>query len=229
MKYSLIVVTVLLALLGWLKPTPTPEWVTPIAALLLVCSAVIQLRIARGERRAKASTAQTGVLRSQRTILAPEQATLPKLEIGDSGAIFVFGGPQGQPLFKFFDDSHLTVELEDDQLKVSTVIRDQTGKVVAELVKNEWKVNSATAYDRNYSKDAIEVRDASGDVVMQLRFVSDRVQFQGRFFDKTGRGVTICKVKGPDGKMGGAMDFSGQLRITPIFQYPSERHLGEFV
>jgi hypothetical protein len=228
LKYSLIVVTVLVALLGWLKPTPTPAWVTATAALLLVLSAFIQLRVAISERRAKASSAQTGVLKSRQTLLAPKQATLPKLEIGDSGAIFAFSGPQGQPLFKFFDDSHLTVELEDGQLKVSTVIRDQTGKVVAELAKNEWKVNSATAYDRNYSKDALEVRDATGEVVMQVRFVGDRVQFQGRFFDKTGRGVTIAKVKGPDGKMGGAMDFSAQLRITPIFRYPGERHLGEF-
>ena len=213
MKYSLIVLTLLLALLGWLKPTLTPAWVTATTVILLVTSAVIQIRIARSERRAKASSAQKGVL----------------LEIGDSGAIFAFSGPQGQPLFKLFDDSHLTVELEDGQLRVSTVIRDQTGKVVAELVKNEWKVNSGTAYDRNYSKDALEVRDASGEVVMQVRLVGDRVQFQGRFFDKDGRGVTIGTVRGPDGKMGGAMDFSGQLRIKPIFRYPSERHLGEFI
>jgi hypothetical protein len=227
MKYTLILLTVLLALLGWLKPAPTPLWVTVAAAILLVAGGIIQLSLARTERRSKEASAQTGVLTSQRILLAPNQAAHPKLEIGDSGAIFVFAGPQGQPLFKFFDDSHLTIELENGQLRVSTLIRDKAGKVVGELSKNEWKVNTTAAYDRNYSKDALEVRDASGDVVIQVRFVGDRVQFQGKFFDKNGRCVTIGKVRGADGKMGGAMDFSGQLRVDPIFRYPSERHLGE--
>jgi len=228
-KYWLIVVTVLLAALGWLKPSPTPWWVSGLAVTLLAGSGFIQLRIARTERRTRAASAQTGVLKGQRTLLGPNQASTPQLEIGDSGAIFAFTGPQGEPLFKIFDDSHLTVELEDGQLKVSTVIRDAAGKVVAELLKNEWKVSSATTYDRNYSKDAIEVRDSSGEVVLQVRLVGDRVQFQGRFHDKDGRTIAIGKSIGPDGKAGGAIDFSGRLRISPIFRYPSDRHLGELL
>jgi hypothetical protein len=235
MKYWLIIVTIALALLGWLKPTPTPRWAIASASLLLVCSGILQLRIARAERRSKAISAHAGVLKStKQTLLAPDQKIYPKLEIGDTGTIFLFTGPQGQPLFSVFEDTHLTMEMEDGQLKVSTVIRDKGGRIVAELLKNEWKVNAAAAYDRNYSEDAIEVRDSSGDVVLQLRFVGDRVQFQGKFFNNAGQAFGIGKIKGPDGRESGAIELTGhahphlQLQITPIFRYPSDRHLGEF-
>ena len=234
MKYWLVVVTILLALIGWLKPTPTPWWVVVGASILLVFSGILQLRIASAERRARAISAQTGVLTSSKqTLLAPDKQLYPKVEIGDSGTIFVFTAAQGQPLFAFLEDSHFTVELENGELKVSTVIRDRGGHVVAELLKNEWKVNTAAAYDRNYSKDGIEVRDSTGDVVLQLRFLGDRVQFQGKFFNSAGQGIAVGKIKGPDGQTGGAIEVTGsahphvQMRIKPMFRYPSDRHLGE--
>ena len=235
MKHWLVVITILLALLGWLKPTPTPFWIVAAACALLLSSGILQLRIATAERRAKAVTAQAGVLKSHKQpLLAPDKQLYPKVEIGDSGSILVFAGAPGQPLFKFFEDSHLTIELEDGELRVSTVIRDRAGRIVAELVRNEWKVNPAASYDRNYSKNAIEVRDSSGDVVLQLRFLGDRVQFQGKFYDSTGQGISVGKLTGADGTVGGAIELTGpthpnmRLKIQPIFKYPSDRHLGEF-
>src|SRR5207249_10427222 len=111
-------------------------------------------------------------------LLSGRQAVLPKLEFGDSGAIFAYAGPQGSALFSIAQHSDITIEMEDEQILVSVSIRDRSGTLVAELVRNEWKVNHNRAWDRNYSSDALEVRDGSGDIVLQVKVVGDRVQFQ---------------------------------------------------
>jgi hypothetical protein len=69
-------------------------------------------------------------------------------------------------------------------------------------------------------------------VVLQVRALPDRVQFQAKLYDATGIGIgfgTMVGLQGP----GGAIEFTGpanpklQLRIAPMFRYPSDTHLGE--
>ncbi len=192
---------------------------------------------AASDREAKqaAKDAYVGRLehRSQ-VLLSTRKQAYPKLELGDSGAVFLFAGPQGTPIFKIAEDNDITVEIEDGELKVSTKIRDDKGDVVAEVVKNEWKVNPSKAWDRNYCKDAIEVRDPSGDVILQIRLVEDRVQFQAKLYDSTKRRIGFGKTLGPE-EWGGAIEFTGpnrpslNLKISPLFKYPSALHLGELV
>lgn len=159
----------------------------------------------------------------------------PKLEFGSSGSILLWAGAKGQPLMQIFDDVALTVEEEDSQLKLSTLVRDRFGRAVAEITKNEWKTNPHNSFDRNYSKHAIEVKDASGDIVLQVRLLRDRVQLQAKFYDATGRGVAFGMGRDPEGRLGGIMEFTGTLRpllamrMQPIFKYPSDRYLGQFV
>ena len=231
MKYVLVLVTILLAAFGWLRPQPTPTWQVVVALTLLSFSA---FWIAHGERKAAAKGKFSGLLRGRRRLLlSSSKGQLPQLELGDSGAILRYAGPQGRPLFHIFDDTHLTIEVERKQIKVSTLIRDKRGNVVAELLKNEWKVNQNTAFDRNYSREALEVRDAGGDVVLQIRVKEDRVQFAGKFYDKTSRGVAFGKLTDEAGNTGGGIEQTGpdrelQLRIEPLFRYPSDQHLGEY-
>jgi len=153
------------------------------------------------------------------------------MEFGDSGAVFVFGGKPGTPLLKFAEGNALTIVIEDGQLKVSTLIRDKSGQVVAELVKNEWKVNRNQTWDRNYSKNALEVKDNTGDIVLQIKLVEDKVQFQAKIYDSSGRGVAIGKVLGPEGWGGGIERIEPNrpvlINIKPMFKYPSDLHLGE--
>jgi hypothetical protein len=156
------------------------------------------------------------------------------VEFGDSGAILRYTGPQGSPLFTFAEDTRLTIVSENGKVKVTVTIRDKTGRVVAELIKNAWKVNPQNSWDRNYTDDALEVRDPSGDVVLQVKALPDRIQLQAKFYDSSGRGFGFGKVLGPDG-WGGGLEFTGpanpqlRLKITPMFKYPSDLHLGELV
>jgi hypothetical protein len=160
---------------------------------------------------------------------------LPQLELADSGAILAFDGPEGQPLMQFFEDCALTIELEDGEVKLSTVIRNPRGEIIAELIRNEWRVNPDKSFDRNYARGALEVRDETGDVVLQARRLKDRVQFAGKFHGADGRAVAIGKTIGPDGKVGGAIEITGPahpritMKIAPLFRYPSDLHFGEFV
>ena len=158
----------------------------------------------------------------------------PKFEFGDSGAILIFAGPQGSPIFKFADDNNLIVSVVNGNISVSATIKDKQGSIVAEVIDNEWKINPKNSWDRNYSSNALEVKNASGEVVLQIKLVEDRIQFQGKLYDSNGRGIAFGKMLGQDG-WGGGIEMTGQnhpnleMKINPIFKYPSELHLGEFV
>ena len=185
----------------------------------------------KAQKEKDAKSTYSGVLKPARKVLLSAQTKVfPEMEFGDSGTVFVFAGPQGMPLLKFAEDNHLTITTDKDGIKVSTIIRDIRGKVVAELIENEWKVNPNDSWDRNYSRNALEVKDDRGDVVLQARLVENRVQLQAKFYDSAGNGIGIGKGLGPEG--GGIMQMGSSehpltMRIEPLFKYPSDLHLGE--
>lgn len=187
----------------------------------------------RVQREKEARQAYVGRLKTEeKVILSSQEKVHPKLEFGDSGAMFPYAGPRGSPLFKIAEDNNITIELEDGEVRVSAKIRDRNGRMIAEIVKNEWKINPGNSWDRNCSNNALEVKDPTGDIVLQVRLVEDRVQFQAKLYDATGRGIAFGKCLGPEG-WDGCIEFTGPNRpelttkIQPIFKYPSESHLGE--
>lgn len=158
-----------------------------------------------------------------------------QLEIGDSDTVFVLG-PQASDIFGLFRDSDFKLDFKNGKFLVSMKIRDQKGNIIAELTENEWSVNKNNSCDRNYSDRALEVKDQSGDIVLQMKFDENigRVQIQAKTYDKNGRGFSIGKGNGPDGP-GGHIEITGsehpelKLKIEPLFKYPSALHFGEFV
>jgi hypothetical protein len=175
-----------------------------------------------------------GTLIPRRKLLFSENETgaSPELEIGDSGTGFSWSGPAGKPMLELVAGSHLIIESIGGRIKVSTQLRDKRGDLVAELIRNDWKV-SPLAWDRNYSDDALEVRNSQGRVVLQVRVIPGKIQLQGEWWDEHGNGTRL--VKCPDrqtGKMGGCVVQLGLIdspdqQIIPMFQYPSELHFGE--
>ncbi len=150
------------------------------------------------------------------------------LEIGDSGATFGYSGPQGQPLFRFIGASDLLIERIDGRLCFSTKIRDRDGRLVAELVRNDWKV-STTAWDRNYDDNALEVIDPYGNVALQIQVLPDRIRLQGEWWDDKGGGMRF--VKSADAKHPGAFivpltrsDYRAEPHIERMFVYPSDKN-----
>jgi hypothetical protein len=103
---------------------------------------------------------------------------------------------------------------------------------VAELIRNDWKT-SPSAWDRNYTDDALEVRNAQGRVVLQVKVIQNTIQLQGEWWDEYGNGTRLVKcVDHQTGKIGGCVVQLGIIdspdqQIKVMFQYPSELHFGE--
>jgi hypothetical protein len=175
-----------------------------------------------------------GVLAPRWTLFSAD-AEKPVIEVGDSGTMIRWKGPQGVPMtFNFFDQANLTVELIKGRVAISTKIVDTTGKIVAELKQNEWSVaQSPVTYDRNYSDDSLEVINPEGRVVLQVKALPDHIQIQGEWYSSTGSGFRIVSEHEKSGRVSPQL-FSfhpGYKRcgpqIVPMFKYPSGLHFGE--
>ena len=158
------------------------------------------------------------------------------VQFGSSGMIFRTNKPQSTPIVKIFDNSDLTVETVNGKIAVSNKIFDASGKLVAEIRRNEWKVApSPLTWDRNYNKNALEVRSPSGDVVLQVKLLPDVVQIQGEWYGSRGNGIRIVESTNLSGMS--VVSFvhlpettsSPGPKIAPIFVYPSDGHLGQLV
>ncbi len=182
------------------------------------------------EKEAKA--AQTGKLTASRTktevLFSNETSKYPILEIGNSGSMLVQAGEPGTPIL-IIGGNELLITKVNQQVKVSVKLFDQKGNLLAELIDNEWGINKNHIYDRNYSVDALEVRDSRGKVILQVKVLADRIQLQGIFWAANGFGFAIWVENGmalmrhlkPNGHYNHV--------IQPMFKYPSDMHLGEQV
>jgi hypothetical protein len=175
----------------------------------------------------------TGVLNP--VMLLSKSKTDTIVQIRPAGATFRIEDPGGAVFTDLLGESRLTVERVSGRILVSTVIRDAHGRLVAELVRNEWSTaQPPTIYDRNYSMDALEVRDDTGDVVLQIRALPDRIQLQGKWYYANGkRSILLDPAYYPGNSL---MMFAvestvhdPQQTITSMFKYPSSSHLGELV
>lgn len=123
----------------------------------------------------------------------------------------------------------LTVErLANGNVAITTTIRDPSGKIVAEIVRNDWKLRPSLLWDRNFNASAVEVRGETGEVVLQVRALPDRIQLQGIWHTRTGQFFELVKspgLKRPNGVM--IIHPQNRRTIEPIFRYPSDQHLGE--
>lgn len=157
-------------------------------------------------------------------VLAPNIVPNRSIEIGNSGAIINVG------MIKFAEESSLVVEVEGSDIKVSTDIKDENGRIIAKLIKNNWSLGlTPRAFDRNYTRDALEVLDDRGKVVLQIRLLPDRIQLQGEWRGANGFGARLVSVPG---KGGAIITYVGKPNpddpeIGPIFMYPSTQYFGQ--
>ena len=186
---------------------------------------------------------------SSHQILSIDDNIFPKMRFGNKGPIVEHlryllkdsrnldtSVPMNGSGLWFLKDTHFTVQADKGKLKVSTIIRNKDGAIIAEMIKNEWKINKNNIYDRNYSDNALEIKDNSGDVVLQILLIKDVVQLQGKFYDSDGYGMAFSEPVeyGSDFRVEyfdphDAPYDKLQTQIIPIFKYPSELHLGEMI
>lgn len=121
----------------------------------------------------------------------------------------------------------LDVRAESGRLLVSANIVEN-GQLIAELKDNEWNVQPRPAiFDRNYTADVLEVRGRGGEVILQVANLGYTVHVAGVFGCKNGKRFAL----GPAGYKGAVIspmlpNAPSEIEITPICQYPSDRHFG---
>ncbi len=166
----------------------------------------------------KQKNALTGVISS------PHSAEVKYLSIGSTR--FIIDSPDGVFL-KDGEQPVLTMNLNDGKLMVSTIIRDTKGEIVAELIDNEWQLNDQNIFDRNYTDNALEVRDQTGKVTLQVVHFGDTIHLAGIFRCRNQWTNVFC----PLAEGGAVIDMKPpgvepEHSIQQIFRYPSERHFG---
>jgi hypothetical protein len=163
---------------------------------------------------------------------------LPVIQIGPEadGTRFNWAGPEGQPEFKFFGET-TQVRKVDGKTLVSTRVRDQSGAVVVDIEDNKWRVSPEphVSWDKNYTKNALEVMDGRGRVVFQVIVFSDSARIQGEWWTEDKRGMRLLRPFPFDRKKTGPVfvvltptSHPSDPRIGPMFKYPSSEHWGEF-
>lgn len=140
-------------------------------------------------------------------------------------------------MHKFAEQNSISSKTQPGELLVSARIRGRDG-LVAEIIDNEWKViPPPKTWDRNYSTNALEVKDADGNIVFQIKLDAgvagfdgqSVVRFQGIFFDSDGNGIALIA---DESNRGFSFDFRPTNstapfpKIKPLFKYPSSLHLG---
>ncbi len=158
------------------------------------------------------------------------------IRFGTAGMVFSNGNPQGSSLVSFMDQSHLRVEIIDHKIAVSINIFDPLGKLVAEVVRNEWKVAPSPAtWDLNYNNEALEILNPSGLIALQVILCNDIASVQGEFYGTNGKGVRLVETNATS--QGSTIHFvplpnqTGKPapEIKKIFLYPSSKHLGKLL
>jgi len=121
-------------------------------------------------------------------------------------------------------------------LLVNTTILDPTGKVIAKIEENNWKVNQNLIFDRSFDDHSFEVINEYDKVVLQVLLHNNVVAFSAIMHTKDGDVVCILKPKLFE-KTAMSLITIGEpsvydiynrlpeddktLNIEPIFKYPS--------
>jgi len=159
-----------------------------------------------------------------------------RLQIGNSGTFFEGAGIDD--ILSVLKRDQFNLSVGNGKILVSTKVRDDADNVIAEIEDNEWKIAPPpSTYDRNYSDNALEVKNTKGDIVLQVRMIGNTVQLQGIWWKiLASRKLRMVVREAPECKQSPS-NCGSQIvfcepnhecqKILAIFKYPGDSHLGE--
>lgn len=119
-------------------------------------------------------------------------------------------------------DYPIKIKVEQGKLLISAWITDKEGKMVAQIVDNEWRLNPDNFYDRNFSNTAFEVIDKTKMPIFQIVIKSNNeIDMGGIFYYPGGKVVITSKSF-----MVNPHDDAFKQEMRRIFKYPSDKFLG---
>lgn len=205
-----------------------------VATLVLVCIFVGSFSsTAHAQwREEKAAALEGDLIGAGAAINDGKPHGFPPLQMGES--VIKMTPVEVADIMQFFPDAGIRIEWGVKNLPLlTTTVRDYNGNLVAEVVRNHWRVYPAYCGEKNYTEDALEVKDTAGHVVLQVRILKDRVILLGEWWDNQGNGVRLMRpVVTTPTKGSGIVRMNRQnqfldLLVQPIFEYPSKDHWGE--
>ncbi len=156
----------------------------------------------------------------------------PMLQVGDT--VYMMTPDGVADIFPFFKDSGVRIEWGYKGPLLSTPVRDRNGNLIAEITNNHWFIYSLYSANKNYTNNALEIKDSAGHVVLQVQILPDRIKLQGEWWDTQGNGIRLVKPINLPSSSGGSMviplgrqNQHIEYLIPPMFQYPSKDHWGE--
>lgn len=221
LNYVIIILGLILAIIYFTKDKylggKIPDWLFLVVIIILLATTVTNVYITQQEEEKEKYSEYSGVISGE---LKNKSIVYPSIKLGT--AKLVWQGPEGEPIFLIGNDP-IRVWIEEGELKISTVIRNEDGKIIARLEANEWQVNPNLIFDRNFDKEAVEVINEKGEVILQAEFDGESVQFAGIFYRGDGwriaLGYNIIESRPPSERI--------QASFKQIFKYPSKNHPGE--
>ena len=158
---------------------------------------------------------------------------IPIIEIADSGTKFIWGGQNAMQMGTFANNVDLRIEQGRHGIELSTPLLDSSGKKITNIEKNHWTVIPPPGiWDKNYTQNSLEIKGSRGQVVLQLKYLPDRIQIAVEWRDQFGRGQewSRCGSHSCISPWGSPQtELQNEIVIEPIFKYPSSEHLGKFV
>ena len=263
--YVTYILTIAIAIIGILR-TKDRSKIKILLIIIFLLLFIAQVLAYRDQVKQNQTLKNAGTLRGATvTLLSASQNIYPRLKLGNSAAFFTFDSPgksSFSDFFQFAKDLTLKIWAENGQMKLSTKIRDKNGNLIAEIIANEWVIKPEAAWDRNYTSNALEVKNPMGEIVLQVIMHEGYIQLAAKMYDSNGDGFAIgskvfTKEDGIEHEQGkqiiiaAANSSKGEvsvgeitgvfelrpksqglplkLTIDPIFQYPSNLHLGELL
>ena len=163
----------------------------------------------------------------------------PVLQWGNSGYAIewnplTIGTPDAK--FIMFRDAGIFLDMGEDGMEISTIIRDRSGHEVVAIEKNHWVVIPQNSVDHNYTDDTLEVLDAGGHPVLQVQILEDRIRLRGEWHDEFGHATQLTECAKEVDPRGGCVSMFGpslpeqekKITIERLFKYPSKEHWAEW-
>jgi len=139
--------------------------------------------------------------------------------------------------------------IEDGEIKMTAIIRDSAGNILAQIHGTEWQVNPSKTLDRNFDDRGVEILNEKGEVILQtdigdLITLPDTkeqaviVTFKGIFSGSSGWRWVLGSPFPKDQTKNGLLPIveaispkftNDRVHIEKIFKYPSGQHQGERV
>jgi hypothetical protein len=213
------------------------RWAT--FTVLMLLFVVVFSQTARTQWREEKASVLSGELCSFRSFSGIcYTPPVPIIEIADSGTKFIWGSSNPMEMGEFAHNVGFRIENGRHGIELSTPVLDRSGKKIANIEKNHWTVMPQPGiWDKNYTENALEIKDSREQVVLQIRFLSDRIQIAAEWRDQFGRGQEWSKCPNSTKDHASCIspwgspqtELQNELIIEPIFKYPSSEYWGEFV